>query len=443
MFSITVAEASAKLGVSPTRVRQLIRSGVLAAEQVAGIWLIDEKSVEARREHNPGRGRPSARLSQPNISRYLLMNRDHEVLAFRFDASTGEFLDADEIIDAKRAPLSIMSPRGTKASKTALSYWWCHRAIPKARHGIEAKLVELGVADTYDLPFKSMGLSLSDQYWIKPYGSEIRWSDVNYFENDFSEAPVEEWMADVGLDSPDNTSDGVLSKRWVCRNGERCLLKGGTLLDQEPYNEVIATELFSRLLSDGDYVPYTLIEWGGAPVSSCPNFVGPTEEFIPAYYVNEVLPQVPHRDSYRHYVECCVALGVEDIETALGKMILCDDIMANTDRHWRNFGLIRDVETLEYRAAPLFDTGSSLWCRVPTRELAYTPFVVNMRPFYEDADRQLRLIGDTSWLDLDKLAGFPEWASDFLDENPSMYGRTDFIYEGLQKRIDFLHLLFG
>ena len=325
----------------------------------------------------------------------------------------------------------------------AISYWWSHRTIPKARHGIEAKLAELGIADTYDLPFKSMGLSLSDQYWIKPYGSKIRWSDINYFENDFAEAPVEEWMADVGLDSPDNTSDGVLSKRWVCRNGERCLLKGGTLLDQEPYNEVIATELFSRLLSEDDYVPYTLIEWGGAPVSACPNFVGPTEEFIPAHYVNEVLPPAPHRDSYRHYVECCAALGVEGIETALGKMILCDDIMANTDRHWRNFGLIRDVETLEYRTAPLFDTGSSLWCRVPTRELAYTPFVVDMRPFYEDADRQLRLVGDTSWLNLDKLAGFPEWASDFLDENPSMYGRTDFIYEGLQKRIDYLELLFG
>lgn len=53
MFSITVAEASAKLGVSPARVRQLIKSGVLAAEQVAGIWLIDEKSVEARRRAQP------------------------------------------------------------------------------------------------------------------------------------------------------------------------------------------------------------------------------------------------------------------------------------------------------------------------------------------------------------------------------------------------------
>ena len=65
------------------------------------------------------------------------------------------------------------------------------------------------------------------------------------------------------------------------------------------------------------------------------------------------------------------------------------------------------------------------------------------RPFYDDADRQLRLASDTSWIDFDKLADFPEWAADLLDENPSMYGRTDFIYEGLQKRIDFLQLLFG
>lgn len=36
MFSITVAEASAKLGVSPARVRQLIKSGVLAARTSCG-----------------------------------------------------------------------------------------------------------------------------------------------------------------------------------------------------------------------------------------------------------------------------------------------------------------------------------------------------------------------------------------------------------------------
>lgn len=443
MFSVTVAEASAKLNVSPTRIRQLIKSGSLAAEQVAGIWLIDEKSIEARAKQKPGRGRPSTRAKKHSTARYLLMNRDHEVLAFRFDSATGEFLDADEVIDAKRAPLSVMSPRGTKASKAALSYWWAHRAIPNTRRGIEAKLMELGIADTYDLPFKSMGLSLSDQYWIKPYDSEIRWHDVNFFENDFIEAEVDSWMANVGLSSPDNTSDGVLPKRWACRNGVRTLLKGGTLLEQEPYNEVIATELFSRLLNEGEYVPYHLEEWGNTLVSACPNFVEPTEELIPACYVNDTLPRVSHRDDYRHYVECCASLGVEGIETTLAKMIICDDIMANTDRHWRNFGLIRDVETLEYRPAPLFDTGSSLWCHLSTRELAYASFAVDMRPFYEDATRQLRLASDTSWLDFNKLAGFPEWVTELLDENPSLRGRTDFIYEGLQKRIDFLQVLFS
>lgn len=371
------------------------------------------------------------------------MNRDHEVLAFRFDASTGEFLDADEIIDAKRAPLSIMSRGEQKPRKphfptggvivpfrrraTASKRSWSSSALPTPM---------ISPSKVWGSPFPtSTGSSPMEARFAGATSTTSR--TISPKRRSKNGWPT--WASTP----PTTPPTAFFPKRWVCRNGERCLLKGGTLLDQEPYNEVIATELFSRLLSDGDYVPYTLIEWGGAPVSSCPNFVGPTEEFIPAYYVNEVLPQVPHRDSYRHYVECCAALGVEDIETALGKMILCDDIMANTDRHWRNFGLIRDVETLEYRAAPLFDTGSSLWCRVPTRELAYTPFVVNMRPFYEDADRQLRLIGDTSWLDLDKLAGFPEWASDFLDENPSMYDRTDFIYEGLQKRIDFLHLLFG
>lgn len=441
MFDVTVAEASKLLGVSVGRVHQLIRTGQLPAEQMAGIWLIDRTSVEARRATNPHPGRPSKAAAQ-GAARYLLMNRTHEVLSFTYDTSTGEFFDADEIIDASRAPLSIMSPRGTRASKTALSYWWAHRVIPKARMGIEAKLAELGIDDIMNLPFRSLGLSLSDQYWVKPYDSDVRWEDINFFDNGFVETEAGDWLAEVGLDSPDNTSDGVLSKRWVCVDGERRLLKGGTLLEQEPFNEVIATELFRRLLTPGEYVPYELLEHHGGWVSSCPNFLTSTEEFIPAYYVRETQPRQPHHNDYRHYVECCLSLGVTDIEDALGKMIIGDYLMANTDRHWRNFGLIRNVETLEYRAAPLFDTGSSLWCRIPTRELSWAPFTFDTRPFFEDASRQLRLVDDASWLDCDKLADFPEWATDFLEKNPSMIGRTDFIFEGMQSLVDRVRLLF-
>ncbi|MCI8424505.1 MAG: DNA-binding protein, partial [Adlercreutzia sp.] len=298
-------------------------------------------------------------------------------------------------------------------------------------------------ADTYDLPFRSLGLSLSDQYWVKPYDSDLRWEDVNFFQNDFAETEAGDWLAEVGLDSPDNTSDGVLSKRWICEDGKRVLLKGGTLLEQEPFNEAIAAELHRRLLASGEYVPYELRQWNDSYVSACPNFLSSTEELIPAYYINEIRPRDDRANSYRHYVDCCHALGVENIEDALGKMIVCDYLVANTDRHWRNFGLVRDVETLEYRAAPLFDSGSSLWCRVPTRELEYTPFVFDTRPFFDDSSRQLRLVDDASWLDCDQLAGFAEWATDFLDENVSMYGRTDFVFEGIQTLVDHVVAVFG
>ena len=33
-----------------------------------------------------------------------------------------------------------------------------------------------------------MGLSLSDQYWIRPAGMDaLRWEDLNFFHNDFDE----------------------------------------------------------------------------------------------------------------------------------------------------------------------------------------------------------------------------------------------------------------
>ncbi|MDR3185346.1 MAG: hypothetical protein LBU04_00830 [Christensenellaceae bacterium] len=66
---------------------------------------------------------------------------------------------------------------------------------------------------------KSSGLSLSDQYWICAKNQEVRWADVNFFHNSFSEDVghilfKEIDVADTALSlfSPDNTSDGVLKK---------------------------------------------------------------------------------------------------------------------------------------------------------------------------------------------------------------------------------------
>ena len=116
------------------------------------------------------------------------------------------------------------------------------------------------------------------------------------------------------------------------------------------------------------------------PSASAKNFVGSTEEYIPSYYVRQTMRQPNHRNDYQHYLECCSALDAEHVEIALSKMIVCDDILGNSDRHWRNFGLVRDVETLRYRIAPLFDTGGSLWCSSTLESLRAHDFSFTTKP---------------------------------------------------------------
>ena len=95
MFNLTVEDASKRLGVGRARVNQLIRSGMLAAEKVGGIWLIDEQSVEARRNAAPKAGRPPASSSKGDVGRYVLMNRTHEVLSLIhiYHDDTAGFID--------------------------------------------------------------------------------------------------------------------------------------------------------------------------------------------------------------------------------------------------------------------------------------------------------------------------------------------------------------
>lgn len=54
----TVAGAAEELGLSEGRVRALIESRILAADKIAGRWLISPESVHARKNNQRRRGRP-------------------------------------------------------------------------------------------------------------------------------------------------------------------------------------------------------------------------------------------------------------------------------------------------------------------------------------------------------------------------------------------------
>lgn len=435
-YESTVKEAATALGVSEARVKQLIKSDALDAKKAGGTWLIDSASIEQRASAPHSAGRPK-RVDPSAAENYVLMNRNHEVLEFSYDEKSGAFSGSNTVFDTSRAPLGVVSSRGVSASAQALSFWWNHRAIPRTRDGLLEKLGDLGVRRAEQLPFRSLGLSLSDQYWVRPSGADVDWHEVNFFENDFAAGEGGGWLDNVGLSSPDNTSEGELSKRWVQRGSKRILLKGGGVLDQEPYNELVASTLHKKLLDESEYVAYTLEELpDGQTASACETFISSEEEYIPAWYVRQILKRPNHRNEYQHYIECCVKLGVENTEEHLSRMIVCDDILANFDRHWRNFGLIRNVETLECRCAPLFDSGNSLWCNVPLAQLERKDFRFSTKPFYADSKRQLRLVGDCGWLERGKLDGFAEEAQETLLRNHELSQRVPFIAEGIEYRIN-------
>lgn len=442
-YSMTVAEAASALGVSCARIYQLVERGVLDAERFGRSWAIDTASVEARKEHPVSVGRPRAGgMDSNDFTTYVLMNRTHEVLEFQYSKDDAVFGDIQRIIDPARAPLGIVSARGSRASTKALRYWWAHRAIPGTREGLAERLRELGLSAPEQVPFGSLGLSLSDQYWVRPQGADLRWEDINYFQNDFDLGRGDSsWLSGVGLRSPDNTSEGELPKRWGVERGVRMLYKGAGPLGQEPYNEVVATALYRRLLPEGTYVPYEVRRTEEGPVSVCACCLSDSEEYIPALYVRQLLRQPNHRNDFCHIIECCAHLGVCDAETRLSQMIVCDDILGNFDRHLRNFGVVRDVETLECRMAPLFDTGSSLWCNTSTDALCKGSWKFATKPFYEDANRQLRLVGDYTWFDPARLEGFFEEARSILASGPGLTDRVEPIVEAMRWRLNRILLL--
>lgn len=99
----------------------------------------------------------------------------------------------------------------------------------------------------------------------------------------------------------------------------------------------------------------------------CKNFANKTVEFIPAFDVVSSEKKRNDMSEYESFISICGMHGleVEYVREFLEYQILTDFIINNTDRHFNNFGVLRDVNTLRYVGiAPIFDSGNSmLWNR--------------------------------------------------------------------------------
>ena len=382
------------------------------------------------------------------MSKYILMHKDNPVAALEIDEASGVISAIGEVYAEEHIPLGITVKRG-RIERSELNDWWKGRAIPASRSGIKTVLEDLQIATTQRLLEKCLGLSLSDQYWICPQSRNLKWSEINFFENNFSDdmgnilfgkvSSGEMILNDeISLMSPDNTSDGWLKKKWKIINGKRCLIKGGSgAIQQEPYNEVIASKIMERL--DVPHVKYSLIMEEEYPYSICEDFITPQTELISAWYVMQTEKKPNHISVYQHYVNCCEKLGIPKIKESLDQMMVVDYLIANEDRHQNNFGVIRDVKKLNFiGAAPLFDSGTSLWFDKPTPMIGRTA-KLQCKPFKNTHEEQIKLVSSFEWLDISKLNGIEEEFRELVRDSIFIDNiRCDAICKAMKERVNSL-----
>jgi hypothetical protein len=352
---------------------------------------------------------------------YTLMHKNTAVAKIEIDEATNGILKIAEVYRPEHLPVGVPLTGGTPNRKL-LNDWWTGRAIPASRSGLREALEAMRVTSQGDLLTKCFGLSLSDQYWVNPDHKPLAWGDVNFFENTFSEdvgnalfGRVPEG-AELDLMSPDNTSDGWLKKKWVVADGRRLLVKGGSPpAFQEPLNEVVAAAIMRRL--DIAHVPYTLTWDGDQPLSLCRDFITPQTELVAAWPIRSTRKKPGHQSEYQHFLACAEALGIPDMEDSLNKMLAVDYLIANSDRHFNNFGAVRDAETLEWiGAAPVFDCGTSLWHDQFSHRIR-PRMEQDSKPFRNKHGEQIKLVTDFSWLDFGALKGVDEEYAEILRES--------------------------
>ncbi len=98
----------------------------------------------------------------------------------------------------------------------------------------------------------------------------------------------------------------------------------------------------------------------------------------------------------------------------LDNLFIVDFFIENTDRHYGNFGFIRDVNSLKFLgAAPVFDSGTSLWCKSPIEEIGSWDIC---NPLMKTQREQLKFVKNWN-VNIAKLDGLGGIAANVLSQN--------------------------
>lgn len=357
-----------------------------------------------------------------------LMHKDNPVASVRIDGLSGFILSA-RITEPELLPL------GPSCDTELLRKWWMRRATPISQANFRSALMKQQIHTSQSLLLRCFGLSLNDHYWIRPAGSDLTWSDVSLFSNpfvnaeknfapsvipDFSKHPL------MAL-SPSGSMNGEMQKKWVIEQDKRRLLKRGSGTSQQAVNEHFASMIHARQ-GKFPFVQYDLVHFNGGMGTQigciCDCFATEELEFIPAIDVIESQKKRNDLSYFQHFINLCGhnGLDTEAVRAFLEYQILSDFVITNVDRHFYNFGVLRDSDSLRYVGmAPIFDSGNSLFWENPKGAGKIDLLNVSVNSFRNTELGLLSYISHPELLDLDKLPS-PSELQSLMEESELDYG---------------------
>ena len=339
-----------------------------------------------------------------------LMHRDCEVLAFRLDAASGDVSEIRPLEHIELAPVGIRTDEGL--SVFALTIFVHRRRIARKRKDLPRILDALKAAHPIELALRARGFSLTDQYWYRLEGDETTWAGSNFYDNEwdpsFARAVLhEDYWALARSDSfvPDVTCGGAARKAWVSNGFGPHMIKAPKHNDAEVYGEVLCSRMLSRMLDEGEYVPYELVNVGGRVYSTCPVIVRPGEDLV-----TPMAEKCNPADSrwWNSYEDLLARLRVANAGQACAKVAVVDALAFKGDSHSSNYGFIRNTEANVARLGPFFDLAGAFGTFSDNASCAASE---------RNALRALRIAAkhsnlnpkwDYSWFDPSSLDGFAD-----------------------------------
>ena len=297
-----------------------------------------------------------------NETLYQLKLYDEELMRFKLKRDLGTTAEIVSVNEERKHLL----PLDMVLDDEGVVRWLQHRMIPNNRKFVASILDSLGLTihDTKGFVDISMALSLNDSYWVTPVKFDGTFDEYNLYENRFTE--VLSLIAYTGgkystndfRTSPELTTNGMLRKAWKFSSSKGIwLYKGGTEgfanTGNEPYSEFYASQIAEKMRLHA--VKYELENWKGILASKCKLFTDKDTSYIP-------IGRIVRTGGIKACIEFYKELG-DDFYQELASMLVFDAIILNEDRHFGNFGLMRDNRTGEIISpAPIFDNGISLLC---------------------------------------------------------------------------------